>query len=87
MDGGHAAWVRERRPLAREEPTFAPSVYACQAGAPAPIRASLTEVRARLGDAGTILIDARPASQYAGSVFSASAIPPAAPTAVEFRGQ
>ncbi len=74
LDGGHAAWAREGRPLTKAVPTFAPADYPTLRPRP-DLRASAPEVLRALTDGGATLIDARPQPQYAGTVFPAIGYP------------
>jgi thiosulfate/3-mercaptopyruvate sulfurtransferase len=64
LDGGWPGWVAEGRPTSRDPVTPQPSAFTAR---PRPrTLASLEWVRARLNDAGTVLIDARSVDEYTG---------------------
>jgi thiosulfate/3-mercaptopyruvate sulfurtransferase len=67
LDGGYARWELENRPLTQRYPRwsapgagFAPSEFR-------PAVATIDDVRSAVMSSGTLLVDARPAEQYAGS--------------------
>ncbi len=67
LDGGYAKWDLEGRPLTQRYPErpapkarFRPKEFR-------PAVATLDQVRAAVAGSGTMLVDARPAEQYAGS--------------------
>lgn len=74
MDGGHAVWAREARPLTAAVPAFPAAVYPV-ASRRLEIRASLAEVMAMLGQPASTLVDARPEPQFEGQVFTAIGYP------------
>jgi thiosulfate/3-mercaptopyruvate sulfurtransferase len=64
LDGGYFKWELEQRPLTQEYP----KVSSTELPSPAfrPERASLEDVRRAVGKHDALLVDARPADQYAG---------------------
>jgi thiosulfate/3-mercaptopyruvate sulfurtransferase len=66
LDGGYFKWTLEQRPLAREYPEVAPAT-GWEARRFAPETASLEEVRAAVRGGKSLLVDARPPDQYAGT--------------------
>ena len=74
IDGGHAAWARQDRPLTRAEPVLRPMAYrvpTCQAA----IRARREDVVMAVTEQGSAIVDARPAAQYDGAIFQAIGYP------------
>lgn len=71
LNGGAPAWIDAGLPLARQPATVTPSTYTPRLDAS--VRASLEEVRARLGDPQTLLLDARPAPFYRGALKAPAA--------------
>jgi thiosulfate/3-mercaptopyruvate sulfurtransferase len=64
LDGGWAKWVREGRPVRRGEESRPAAVFV---PAPRPeLRVDVDEVSARLGDARTVLVDARGPDRFEG---------------------
>jgi thiosulfate/3-mercaptopyruvate sulfurtransferase len=64
LDGGYFKWQLEQRPLVRQYPRIKAADFPL--GSFRPERASLEEVRGSLADRSALLVDARPADQYAG---------------------
>lgn len=68
LDGGYARWELENRPLTQRYPRWSSSGAAFSPTGFRPAVASLEDVRsAAMGLSGSLLIDARPAEQYAGT--------------------
>ncbi len=63
LDGGMAAWKQAKLPLDAEVPAFAPTAYPPGQG-PAPVL--VDEVLAKLGDPGTLILDARAEDRFRG---------------------
>jgi thiosulfate/3-mercaptopyruvate sulfurtransferase len=64
LDGGWAKWTREGRPVAAGDESRRTAVFS-----PAPrsaLRVNLDEVAARIGDANTLLVDARGPERFEG---------------------
>lgn len=70
LNGGRAAWAAEGRPLSREIPLPAPSVYPTPAGS-SDLRARRSDIEAALSRGGVVLADIRTANEYRGEVPSA----------------
>jgi thiosulfate/3-mercaptopyruvate sulfurtransferase len=70
LDGGWARWTAEGRPASAEIPRPGQATFTARSR-PA-LRRTAREVEAALGDEGVLLIDARPAEQYAGAVSAAA---------------
>ncbi|MEO8636682.1 MAG: rhodanese-like domain-containing protein [Gemmatimonadales bacterium] len=66
LDGGYARWQLEARPLTQRYPRLTP-VRRLNPKAFRPPIATLAEVRAATTGGSTLLVDARPAEQFAGS--------------------
>jgi thiosulfate/3-mercaptopyruvate sulfurtransferase len=66
LDGGFAAWEAAGLPVTDEAPVVAPVPFTPELHPE--MTASLEEVRAKLGDPRTLLIDARAAERYRGEV-------------------
>jgi thiosulfate/3-mercaptopyruvate sulfurtransferase len=66
LNGGLPKWLREKRPLSTELPSYPPATFT-PAVQPA-LRATARDVLAALGQPGTRLIDAREPAQYSGAV-------------------
>ncbi len=64
LDGGHAKWALEGRPIARKYPRFAPAPLPTTPFMPA--RAELADVQAVLHRRDAVVVDARPPDQFAG---------------------
>ncbi len=64
LDGGYGKWQAENRPLTRRYPLVEPADLSKRPFTPE--RATLEDVKAALGQAGTVLVDARAPDQYAG---------------------
>lgn len=79
LDGGFGAWVRAGMPVTREA---APPAKSTWAGTPRPERlATWRDVRERLGQPGTVILDTRSDEEYHGTLARAKrggAIPGAA---------
>ena len=69
LDGGRRKWLMEKRPLARDVPSFAPVDYPAPPGA-APMRIGRDDVRAHLRDPRRLLIDLRSPEEYSGERVS-----------------
>ncbi|HTB77214.1 MAG TPA: sulfurtransferase [Polyangiaceae bacterium] len=70
LDGGWARWLAEGRPTSADVPPFDPAVFTAR---PRPsLRRTAGEVAGVLGRPDVVLIDARPADQYAGVVTAAA---------------
>jgi len=68
LDGGYARWELENRPVTQRYPRWSSSGAAFSPRDFRPAVASLEDVRsAAMGLSGSLLIDARPAEQYAGT--------------------
>jgi thiosulfate/3-mercaptopyruvate sulfurtransferase len=67
LDGGYAKWDLEGRPLTQHYPRHDGPVAAFRPGDFQPAVATLAEVQAAVAGSGALLVDARPADQYAGS--------------------
>lgn len=67
LDGGYAKWDLEGRALTQRYPHRSPPKGRFRLKEFRPAVATLDEIRAAVGGAGTMLVDARPAEQYAGS--------------------
>jgi thiosulfate/3-mercaptopyruvate sulfurtransferase len=66
LNGGWPKWQHEGRPVTADLPHHPPAVFTPQ---PQPEwRATAEEVQAMLGDAGTLLLDARDEGQYFGRI-------------------
>jgi thiosulfate/3-mercaptopyruvate sulfurtransferase len=65
LDGGYGKWAAENRPLTRKYPAGASTAYPVETFAPE--IASLGHVQYSLRDSGTVIVDVRPADQYAGT--------------------
>ena len=63
LDGGLAAWKQAKLPLDADVPAFAPAAYPVGQG-PSPALAD--EVLAKLGDPGTLILDARAEDRFRG---------------------
>jgi len=74
LDGGHAAWAREDRPLTHSEPVLRPMAYPLPQRQPA-IRARRDDVARAVTKQDPAIVDARPAAQYAGAIFQAIGYP------------
>jgi thiosulfate/3-mercaptopyruvate sulfurtransferase len=66
LDGGWFKWTLENRPVARKYPRVAPAGNWWATRPFAPDTASLADVRGAVERGGALLVDARPADQYAG---------------------
>jgi thiosulfate/3-mercaptopyruvate sulfurtransferase len=69
LNGGFPRWQREERPLTAEVPTYPPTKFT-PVVQPV-LRATAQEVQAAIGQAGTLLVDARDRGQYTGEVTRA----------------
>jgi len=69
LDGGWSRWVAERQPTTSEVPVRKPASFTPRPRPP--LRRSADDVARALGDQHVLLIDARPADQYAGAVSAA----------------
>lgn len=67
LNGGYARWDQEARPLSQRYPRLPPATIRARGGRFRPAVASLEEVFAATRGSGALLVDARPAEQYAGS--------------------
>jgi len=67
LDGGYARWEQEAKPLTQKYPRRAAPGRRFQASAFHPAVAALAEVQQAVAGSGVLLVDARPAEQYAGS--------------------
>jgi thiosulfate/3-mercaptopyruvate sulfurtransferase len=65
LDGGLSRWAAERRPIETAVPTATPRPFTARWQGSKLVTASW--VRAHLGDSAVVLVDARPAEQYAGA--------------------
>ncbi|GIL08676.1 MAG: sulfurtransferase [Chloroflexota bacterium] len=65
MDGGRLKWEQEGRPLTREAPKYAPTVYKAQPRDDSAIRAFRDDVLRHL-DAGGPLVDVRSPAEFTG---------------------
>lgn len=64
LDGGWAKWIREGRPVTSGDEARRPAVFVAT---PRPnLRVDLTDVAARIGDADTLLVDARGPERFEG---------------------
>lgn len=70
LDGGWSRWAAEGRPVSAEVPGPPRATFTARTR-PA-LRRTAREVEAALGDDAVLLIDARPAEQYAGTVSAAA---------------
>lgn len=66
LDGGYRAWELEQRDIARRYPRIRASPSWSGRAFEPPV-ATIGDVRRAIGGSGTILVDARPADQYAGA--------------------
>jgi len=64
LDGGHAKWEIEGRPIARKYPRF--EIAPLPPPPFAPARAELADVQEAIGGGGALLVDARSPDQFAG---------------------
>jgi thiosulfate/3-mercaptopyruvate sulfurtransferase len=69
LDGGWTRWVAEGRPTTRDIPRRAPAQFTTRVR-PA-LRRTADDVARGLGSSDVLLLDARPADQYAGTVSAA----------------
>jgi len=69
LDGGWTRWVAEGRPTTRETPRPAPARFTSRPREG--LRRTADEVMRALGRSDVLLIDARPAAQYAGDASAA----------------
>ncbi|MSQ28599.1 MAG: sulfurtransferase [Dehalococcoidia bacterium] len=69
VNGGIAAWIAEGRPLVTEPATPTPAAY--KAVTHAERGATKEDVRARLEQAGTVILDVRSKDEYTGAVAQA----------------
>jgi thiosulfate/3-mercaptopyruvate sulfurtransferase len=70
LDGGWERWVAEGRPTTKAAPARRPAVFTSRTrGA---LRRTADDVERALGEPDVLLIDARPAEQYAGKVSAAA---------------
>ena len=67
LDGGYAKWDLEGRPLTQRYPERPAPKARFRTKEFRPAVATLDQVRAAVAGSGTMLVDARPAEQYAGS--------------------
>ena len=67
LDGGYAKWDLEGRPLTQRYPERPAPKARFRTKDFRPAVATLDQVRAAVAGSGTMLVDARPAEQYAGS--------------------
>ncbi len=72
LDGGWARWVAESRPSHSAPPKMSAPSEAFVATARPALRRTADEVARSLGRSDVLLIDARPAEQYAGAVSAAT---------------
>jgi thiosulfate/3-mercaptopyruvate sulfurtransferase len=80
LDGGWAKWVRESRPARDGEETRRPAAFLAE---PRPeMRVGVDEVAARLGQSGTLLVDARAPERYEGQSEPIDRVPGHIPGAV-----
>jgi thiosulfate/3-mercaptopyruvate sulfurtransferase len=70
LDGGWARWLAEGRPVSTDVPRPAPARFTPRTREV--LRRTADEVERALGDPEVLLIDARPAEQYAGVVSAAA---------------
>ena len=68
LDGGWAKWIREGRPMRRDEETREPAMFTGQPREE--LRVGVADVEARLGDPSALLIDARAPERFEGGVES-----------------
>jgi thiosulfate/3-mercaptopyruvate sulfurtransferase len=66
LDGGYAKWTAEGRPLTTEVPGPSPARFTPRVRPD--LRVDAADVLAMVGDAGTVVVDARDAAQYRGEV-------------------
>jgi thiosulfate/3-mercaptopyruvate sulfurtransferase len=69
LDGGWARWVAEGRPTTADVPQPLPALFTAKARPS--LRRTADEVMAALGQPDALIVDARPADQYAGTVTAA----------------
>jgi len=69
LDGGWARWVAEGRQTSRDVPHRAPAQFTARVR-PA-LRKTADDVARKLGSGDVLLLDARPAEQYAGTLTAA----------------
>jgi thiosulfate/3-mercaptopyruvate sulfurtransferase len=69
LDGGKKRWTAEGRPLSQNVPVFSPVTYPPGA-ADSSSRVGRDEVRAKLGQAGRLLVDVRSPEEYRGERVS-----------------
>jgi thiosulfate/3-mercaptopyruvate sulfurtransferase len=65
LDGGYSKWAAENRPLTRKYPAAPSATYPVEIFAPE--IAPLGHVQWSLRDSGSVIVDVRPADQYAGA--------------------
>lgn len=70
LDGGWSRWVAEGRPTSRDLPPYVPARFSARAR-PA-MRKTADDVARALGKDDVLLVDARPADQYDGTVTAAA---------------
>jgi thiosulfate/3-mercaptopyruvate sulfurtransferase len=70
LDGGWSRWVAEGRPTTTAIPTRTPATFVPRPNPP--LRRTADEVACALARPDVLLIDARPADQYAGAVSAAA---------------
>jgi thiosulfate/3-mercaptopyruvate sulfurtransferase len=66
LDGGWARWLADGRPAAQGNESAIPAIFTARIRPE--LRATAEEVAARIGDAGTCLVDARDQGQYTGAI-------------------
>jgi thiosulfate/3-mercaptopyruvate sulfurtransferase len=73
LDGGFAKWLREDRPVHRGEETRPAAAFTPRLRKG--MRVTVDDVVARLGDASTLLVDARSAERFAGQPDPLDSVP------------
>ena len=68
LDGGRKTWMAEGRPLTTHTPDIKPVPYSASPPEPSR-RANLDQVRAAVGDGGSVLVDVRTTEEYRGEIF------------------
>jgi thiosulfate/3-mercaptopyruvate sulfurtransferase len=72
LDGGRERWLAEGRPVTRELPRITRASYPVPAAVRDDSRATIDQVRAAIGTAGTVVLDVRAPEEYAGTNVRAS---------------
>jgi thiosulfate/3-mercaptopyruvate sulfurtransferase len=74
LNGGRGKWIAEGRPLSKETPTYAATLFRAT-GPDFTIRAFRDQVLERAGTPGTALVDVRSPQEYSGELIAMPAYP------------